>query len=287
VQLELALDRFWHNEFGPMLDLTKRFGSAARDRGDSPILCLAASLSSLARSSDRKVDDAAADLAEAEQAYAAVSDDQLAERIYVSFYVALAAERLERADDALAHLNRGLEVARMTGQAATVIPWRAIAANALLLKGRVREAADTAATAIDEAALSRSDFRTVWALEADALAAYWAGESERALASAREMVGRSRKAHTFLSGPARIQLAGALSAAGDHEAACAELAALDAEPSRRLLDLHAAHGWGLLVRAQLALGDIESAQRSAARAAMLANAAGLPCQLAATRWCEA
>jgi ATP/maltotriose-dependent transcriptional regulator MalT len=287
VQLELALDRFWHEQFGPMLDLTKRFGSAARDRGDAAIVCLAASLSSLAHSSDRELDHAVADLTEAQRAYAGVSDDQLAERIYVSFYVALAAQRIERADDALAHLNRGLEVAGMTGQAATVIPWTAIAAAALLLKGRVREAADVAAKAIDEAALLRNDFRTVWALEADALAAYWAGESERALASAREMVGRSRNAHTFLSGPARIQLAGALSAAGDHEAASAELTPLDAERSRRLLDLHAAHGWGLLVQAQLALGDVESAQRSAARAVMRANAAGLPCQLATARWCEA
>jgi DNA-binding CsgD family transcriptional regulator len=287
VQLELALDRLWHEQFGPMLDLTERFGSVARDRGDTSMISLSASLSSLAHSSDREVEDALADLTEAQEAYARVSDDQLAERIYVSFYVALAAERLERADDALAHLNRGLEVARMTGQAATVIPWTAIAASALLLQGRVREAADVAATAIDEASLSRNDFRTVWALEADALAAYWAGNSERALASAREMVRRSGKAYTFLSDPARIQLAAALCAAGDHEAAAAELTPLDAEPTRRLLDLHAAHGWDLLVQAQLALGDVESARRSAARAAARASSCGLPCQLAATRCCEA
>jgi len=151
----------------------------------------------------------------------------------------------------------------------------------------VREAADTAATAIDEAGLSRNDWRTVWALEADALAAYWAGDSERTLASAREMVRRSGEVHTFLSGPASIQLAGALCAAGDYAAATAELTPLDAEPGRRLLDLHAAHGWGLLIQAQLALGDVESAQRSAACAVTRANAVGLPSQLAATRWCEA
>jgi DNA-binding CsgD family transcriptional regulator len=287
VQLELALDRLWHGQFGPMLELTERLGLRARDRTDAPMLTLAASLSSVAHSSRREVADASADLREAQDAYGRVSDDQLAERIYVSFYVALAALRLERADDALAHLNRGLEVARMTGQAATVIPWTAIAATALLLKGRVREAADAAAAAIDQASLSRNDFRTVWALEADALAAYWAGDSERALASAREMVRRSGKTHTFLADPARIQLAGALCAAGDHEAAAAELTTLDAKPTRRLLDLHAAHGWGLLVQALLALGDVESAKGCAARAADRASTAGLPCQLAATRWCQA
>ena len=49
-------------------------------------------------------------------AFDALSDEQLAERIYVSFYLGLAELRLERADDAFAHANRGLDVARMTGQ---------------------------------------------------------------------------------------------------------------------------------------------------------------------------
>ena len=50
------------------------------------------------------------------------------------------------------------------------------------------------------------DWRTVWALEADALAAFWAGDTDWALDSPQEMVARSQRVHRFLSGPAQLQL---------------------------------------------------------------------------------
>jgi ATP/maltotriose-dependent transcriptional regulator MalT len=287
VQLELAIDRLWHDEFGPIHELTEHLRAVAREREELWMISLAAALSSLARSSERQVDEAREDLAEAATAYVALPDERLAERIYISYYLSLAAVRLERADDALAYVKRGLELAQATGQAATVIPWSSIAAYALLLKGRASDAVAPAARAIDAAGLSRNDWRTVWALEADALAAYWAGDTQRALASGREMVRRSEREHRFLSGPARIQLAGALYAAGDHDGAAAELLPLDAEPTWRLLDLNAAHGWDLLVGTKIARGDLSSSAEAAARAVGRAKAAGLPCQLATALCCDA
>ena len=287
VQVELALDRFWHDELGPMRTLTQLLATTAAERGELSMGTLAAALSSLADHAEGSVGDALENLTKAQDAYAALSDAQLAERIYVSFYISLAAVRLERPDDALNHLNRGLDVARMTGQAATVIPWSAIAASALVLKGQLRDAATAAAAAIDAPGLARNDWRTIWALEADALVAYWTGDVARALASAREMVRRSQPAHTFLAGPASIQLAGALYLSGEHDRALAELAPLDGEPTRRLLDLNAAHGWDLLVRTQRSLGDLDSAATTAGRAVARADAAGLPCQLATARCAEA
>ena len=195
--------------------------------------------------------------------------------------------RLERADDAFAHANRGLDVARMTGQGVTVTTWLAIASLALVMKGRVSDAARLAHGSIDAARLIADDWRTVWALEADALAAFWAGDTDRALDSSREMVARSERVHTFLSGPAQIQLAGAEYAAGDAVSAGARLSALDAEPTWRLLDRHAAHGWELLTRAQLALGETDRAKDTAARALRRAETSGLPQQLATARCARA
>jgi DNA-binding CsgD family transcriptional regulator len=286
VQVELALDRFWHDEFGPMRTVTERLATIAGERGDASMGALAASLSSLAAGAEGSVKDALENLAEAQEAYAGLSDAQLAERIYVSFYISLAAVRLERADDALAHLNRGLDVARMTGQAPTVIPWSAIGALALLAKGQVREATSAASAAIDAASLSRNDWRTIWGLEADALAAYWAGDTARALASAREMVGRSQHAHAFLAAPASVQLAGALHLSGEHDRALAELTPLDVEHTWRVLDLNAAHGWELLVGTQIALGALDSAEATAQRALARATASSLPGRLATARCAE-
>jgi DNA-binding CsgD family transcriptional regulator len=286
LRLELALDRFWREEFAPLGELAGELLVGARERRDPAMISISAALSSLAFA-EHSVAEALGALIEAQAAYDALADERLAERIYVSFYLGLAELRLERADDAFAHVNRGIDVARMTGQGVTVTTWLAIASRALLMKGRVSEAARLAHGAIDAARLMANDWRTVWALEADALAAFWAGDADRALTSAREMVARSDRVHTFLSGPAQIQLAGAEYAAGDPESAGARLAALDAEPTRRLLDRHGAHGWELLTRAQLVLGATDQAQHTAARASRRAEAAGLQQQMATARCARA
>ena len=187
LRLELALDRFWHDELTPMSELVERLVLGARELADPGMISIAAALSSLA-CAERSPTSALSALAEAQQAFDALSDEQLAERIYASFYIGLAELRLERADDALAHANRGLDVARMTGQGVTVTSWLAIASVALVMKGEVGEAARLAHASIDTARLLADDWRTVWALEADALAAFWAGDTDRALDSSREMV---------------------------------------------------------------------------------------------------
>src|SRR5215469_6999736 len=140
------------------------------------------------------------------------------------------------------------------------------------------------AAAIDTALLPGENWRTIWALEADAMAAFWAGDAERALASATQMVARSeRGADRFLTPAARIQLGGALYLSGDPAAAMHELQAFDAEQGWDLLDLHAGHGWELLSRAQLALGQIEMAEAVSARAESRAEASRLPLRRATAR----
>jgi DNA-binding CsgD family transcriptional regulator len=279
VRLELALHRFWHDEFSGLAELTGPLLADAREHADLAMITLAGSLSSLA-SAERSVTDAVAALAEGRAAFDALADGQLAERIYVSFYLGLADLRLEQADDAFAHANRGIDVARMTGQGVTVTPWPAIASKALVLKGQVGAAARLAQGAIDTARLLADDWRAIWTLEADSLAAFWAGDSERALASARDMAARSERVHPFLSDRAIVQLAAAEYADGDPASASARLFTLDNEPTHHLLDRHAAHGWELLIRSQLALGETDRAYDTVARAWRRAESAGLAQQMA-------
>jgi DNA-binding NarL/FixJ family response regulator len=286
LRLELALHSLWHGEFAALTHLAEPLLRLARDQNDLAMVALSAALCSLG-SPEPGAAAARGTLAEAEHAFAALSDEQLAGRIYVSFYVGLAELRLERADEALRHANRGLEVGRLTGQGVTVTSWLAITSRATLLKGQVADAARLAHDAIDTERLLANDWRTIWALEADALAAFWAGDSDRALASAREMATRAERTHPFLSGPATVQLAGAEYAADDAASAYARLSTLDAEASRRALDRNAAHGWELLIRSQLALGRRDDAVKTAACASRRAEAAGLPQQIATVRCAEA
>src|SRR5262249_11613256 len=227
----------------------------------------AAALGSVAGGAGQRTDDALADLAEAEAAVRRLTDEQLANRVYLGVYIGLSALRLEHLDDVLSHVHRCFRVARLTGQDTMAHPWLGITSCALVLKGEIDKALRDAAAAIDTALLPGDNWRTTWAFEAAAMAAFWAGDAERALASATQMVGRSeRSADPFLTPAARIQLGGALYLSGDPAAAVGELQAFDAESGWDVLDLHAGHGWELLSRALLALSPAAAAASVSARA---------------------
>ena len=61
------------------------------------------------------------------------------------------------------------------------------------MKGRITEAMAVAETATDAAVLTGNDQFAVWALWADAMVCSCAGDTARALASAREAVARSER----------------------------------------------------------------------------------------------
>jgi DNA-binding CsgD family transcriptional regulator len=284
VRLELAMNLYWHGDFAAVADLADELLAMARSEEDHLVVCLAAALGALADSYNGELDAARELLAEAHAAYGALTDERLAERIYITHYISEAALRLERNDEALSDFDRGAEVARATGQDATAGSWPGLATLALLLKGEVLKALTTAEEALDAAALSSDNWKIIWLLSPLSLAAFCRGDSARALASAREMVTRSERAHpkTVLPWLGQLRLGSALLAAGDPAAAAAELRVLDTEACRWLLDLDSACGWDTLIRAELALGNVAAAERTTEHAE--SRAAQLP-QRAATIRC--
>ena len=275
LQLELAIDHLWHREWAEARRLAKVVLEASTD--DDLVVALAAAIRSLAASGELRIDQAVRDLAVAADALQRLSDDQLAKRVYLGVYVGTAALRVEQLDQVFTHLHRCLRVARVTGQDAMVNPWLSITAAASVLNGDLAAARSDASSAAETALLPTENWRTVWALEADALAAYWAGDAERAMASATDMIARSaRSADRFLDPTARVQLGGALLLSGDAAAALTELSAVDEPSSQDLLDRHAGFGWELLTCAHLALGDAKAAGDVSARALERADLAALP-----------
>jgi ATP/maltotriose-dependent transcriptional regulator MalT len=281
LRLELAIDRYWRGEFAHMYELARNVLRAARDCGEQLLTSWAAALCSLADISRDRTSEAAAELQDAELAFSAVSDEELAEHIDVAGYLAQAAAALERTDDALDHVRRGLRLARSTGQSPFVPGMLVLETNALFTKGRVTEAMVVAETATDAAVLTGNDQFAVWALWADAVVCSCAGDTARALASAREAAARSERVdETFFSTLSRLYLAAALHAAGDPAGARVELAAFEAGAAQRLLDLRGGHGWELLVQTQLALGELDAADDAAAAAEARAHITSLPRQTA-------
>ncbi len=279
--VEIAFNDYWRGEFAQARTLAR---AVMAGRTDPLTAFVAAMLSSLSNCSEGRVAEALVDLDEAQRALALLSDDRLVESIDLIQGIASAALRLERIDDTLALLERGFVVARAAGQGAMIPGWLAFEAFAHLMHGHVAEALRVAETAIDAALLSGSAWHTAYAFEADSMAAYWAGDNERALASVQEaLVFAERISATLPHTRARLQLAGAWYAAGDTQRAAAELTALDAEPTRLVFDLHAGHGWDLAVRAQLALGDRAAALDLSTRALERADATPLLQQQASAR----
>jgi DNA-binding CsgD family transcriptional regulator len=281
IRLELALDHYWRGEFGPMHECSFDVWEYA-ERSQQPVFTTwAAALCSLASSSLGRLDDATSELTAAETACEGLPDAPLAEHIDILGYIAQSAAALERPDEALEYARRGLRLAQQTGQGPFIPGLLVLETNALLSKGQVADAVAVAETATDAAVLTDNDQFAVWALWADAAACSAAGDSVRALASAREADLRAkRSAQTFFSRLSGLHMAAALNGAGDAEGAKAELVGFGGEPDLRLLDLRGGHGWDLLVRTQLALGDRTGAADSAAKAEVRARATGLPQRVA-------
>jgi DNA-binding NarL/FixJ family response regulator len=277
LRLELAVGRYFAGDFAEMRDLAGAVLDTARERGDALLTGLAAALAGVADVSTGRIADAAEALREALEAHDGVPDERLVARVDLCGWIGLTALRLERIDDVLRCARRGLALSRATRQGSMVPGLLGLEAQALLLRGQVGAAFGVAETATDAARLSETDQALVFALNIMATAAVWAGETERAIASAREAVSLVDRFRTgFLAPLAHLHLAGALQAAGDARGAGDELAALVGESAEPLLDLGAGHGWELLVRTHLDLGDLDAAAQAAERARARAGADGLP-----------
>jgi ATP/maltotriose-dependent transcriptional regulator MalT len=262
--LELAIDHYWRGEFASMHAVAHDVWSRARKTNELLFSAWAGALCSLASASENRLAEARAELAGVERTCGALSDEQLAEHIDVVGYLAQACLLLERSEDALHYTRKGLRLALSTGQSPFIPGQLVLQTNALVMQGRIAEAATVADGATDAAILTGNDQFAVWALWADAMVCSAAGDTGRALASARDAATRAEKmSETFFSSLSRLHLAAALNAAGDAAGARAELAAFEAGPDQRLLDLRGGQGWELLIQTQLSLGELGAAAESA------------------------
>ena len=139
---------------------------------------------SVSDSSTGRTAEAARTLVTAATAFVSLTDGQLVVYPRAVRAIALAATRLERAEQALRYARRGLALA-----IPTITPGLlGLEAQGLLMQGRVTEAAAVAETATDSAVLAGNEQLLLWTLQTAATAAMWAGELDRAVFSAREAV---------------------------------------------------------------------------------------------------
>ena len=204
-----------------------------------------------------------------------VGDDWLVERLEVGYYVGIMEHLLERDDDAARHLERTLAAAEETGKTFVLAPAGAALAQAKLRRGRVGEAAEIASDAVDAARLTGNPQSVTQALAAHARALLVAGELRAALAAAQESVRLTGELEpSALATVPALALGAALLESGRPEEAAAAVRAtarLPLVPGTIGCEAHE-----LLVRAALAGGRSDEAERIASRADARAERADLP-----------
>jgi DNA-binding CsgD family transcriptional regulator len=121
-----------------------------------------------------------------------LTDDELALRLDAAANLGNAETYLDRLEDAVGHLDRGLAVARETGQGRLFSLLTQRKGFALALLGRLDEARDVTESAVEAARLSGSPESVAWALLNRAWTALLAGDLETALAAAEESVALGR-----------------------------------------------------------------------------------------------
>lgn len=259
--LELAAGRLMRGDFTADGDWAQEAIVAARRLGDRSLLAAALGLCVLNDCSDASIGDQSFSLIdEAAALVDSLPDSDLARHVTAAVHVGWAEMHLERIDDALRHLDRGLRLARATGQNHMLTYLLMGYGTALGLSGRLREAGGCFDDALDAAALTGSDELRVMALTNRCWITLWQGDISEALRLGEEAVACADGVKDWYSAVAYGMLAQARFYAHD-PAGCVELLlhAGEGPQLRRLHPMYRLHWLELLIEAAAAYDPDQAA----------------------------
>jgi DNA-binding CsgD family transcriptional regulator len=277
LQAELAADALFDIDFAAMARWAESARTTARAVEDEELNAVAAALLCFACYGQGELQAAERARAEAATAVDELADERLALRLDAPYYLGFAEFFCERYDDAIRHLVRGIAVSRATAQGQFLVPMMVGLAHALEVRGRLREARDTAEDAVEAARLAGNRQVTSFALVAEGWIAAMTGDVRRALAAAEEAVELLRGLdESVLTLAAHAHTAAIFLESGQPERCLEEARIAGApdlariEPGRRAW-LHA-----LLARAELARGRPAGANEWLDRAEKTLSGLDLP-----------
>ena len=116
----------------------------------------------------------------------ALSDAELAPRLEALYHLAWAETYLEHYDDAVAHAERGIAIARAFGEGRLLVPLSLARNFPFEMQGRLREAIELCESALEAARLSASPHELYRALFELGWTLYYAGDLDGAIAAHEE-----------------------------------------------------------------------------------------------------
>jgi ATP/maltotriose-dependent transcriptional regulator MalT len=186
LMLDLAMDAYFRRDYERMRQWGVQALEVARTLSDRPLSAAAHAVLSLADAYDGRIDDAEAHGKEARQLVDALPDDELANRLDAAANLGAAEIYLDRYEEAMTHLARGLSLGRATGQGQLFPLLTQELAVALARLGRLAEALDHLDGAIEAARLAGNAQSLAWTLMNRSWTAMVSGDLESALTTAEE-----------------------------------------------------------------------------------------------------
>jgi DNA-binding NarL/FixJ family response regulator len=283
IEIELAVDGLYESDFEQAVEMGRRALATAAEVADPALRASAAAALCLAETVAGDIEAARGHREEARAGVDGLSDAEIAPRLEALYHLAWAEIYLERYEDALAHVERGIAVARAFGAGRLLVPLLLAKNFPFEMQGRLGEALELCETALEAARLSRSPHELYRALFELGWTRYYAGDLDGALEAYEE----SSRVDPRLAGGTIPNGGGgpgwglgvAWFEAGDVERARRLLLELAPDDAARTMPVERCFDWESLTLVSLAADDAESAERYARRAED--DAARLPLQLPA------
>ncbi|HEX2042791.1 MAG TPA: AAA family ATPase [Acidimicrobiales bacterium] len=263
LEVELAVLAFYSSDYADMKSWAEKAVATSNRWGYQPLEAVASALRAYAMVS---MADPGADAAVTGAAALmdGVDDARLAQRIDAAVYLAWAESLAERFADSVRHVERGIAVSRAFGQGQFITLLTLGQSVALMYQGRISEARELAAAAVEAFRLGAPGYLLLWAL----MGYVWVScydDTERALTVARESSRLAQELEpTVITAASAMFLGMALLEAG--QPAEARRALIRATAGPEIPRLGTTLLYDLLTRASLALGDIQEADEWARRA---------------------
>ena len=273
LMVELAMDGFFRMDYGRMREWAERALRAARRLDDKPLTAAAVAVLAFGSAASGTTAEARAHLSEAAALVADLDDAALALRLDAAANLAGAELYLDRYEEAAAHAERALSVARKTGQSEYIPLPYSILGQVRLPRGQLVEATELLDNAVEGARLSGNVQALAGNLVNRSLTALTAGDLEAALATAEENFELTEGLDQSLVCAAGVALAAALLEDGDPERAVDVLIRSSGGDELRLIPgVFRPRSLELLTRCWLAVGRRTEAACSAGRAEAAAAA---------------
>jgi DNA-binding NarL/FixJ family response regulator len=270
VQVELAVDGMYELDFEQTLTMGLGALEIAHRLGDGALIAAAASALALGEAASGASADARKHREQALEQIDRLSDAALAPRLEALYYLGWAENYLERYDDAIAHAQRGIAIARATDQGRLLVPMMLVQGYPFEMQGRTADAIAMCETAVEIARMAANPHYLFWALFELGWARYYAGHLDAATAACEESlrVGGRLTGGTMPSagGGPGWALAVCRFEAGNPAAMLETMRDLGDEDLGWAIPVEVCFNWEILALAEIALGRPEAADAYAARA---------------------